>query len=234
MQSAALVSSFVVPRYFRDSRVTRWIDSYRKLLNTWKLYTVRAHFDVARGDFARAQSLNPASPAMRSRPPPDTPRRQIYLRCLSCDKDIVPNTLLAKTAQTIPPRPLTHALTRTQSLSGTSSLLQSTIAAAGPSTTSIPASNPNKPFLLCPHCNNTLPRCAICQAVLGAQEYPVVAEGEDGQVRITGEMTAKFNNWFGFCIKCAHGTHVKCAEKWWEAERMCMVAGCSCICKEER
>lgn len=54
VQTAALAGAFVHPGQIHDSRVERWIEAYRKMLDHWTLYTVRAKFDIARGNKMRA------------------------------------------------------------------------------------------------------------------------------------------------------------------------------------
>ena len=38
VQTAALIVSFVAPKYVADDRVRVWLDEYRQLLNKWKLF----------------------------------------------------------------------------------------------------------------------------------------------------------------------------------------------------
>ncbi|CAZ82030.1 unnamed protein product [Tuber melanosporum] len=47
VQTAALISAFAVPRYFSDDRVSNWHDSYRHLLNSFRLFHSRAKFDCS-------------------------------------------------------------------------------------------------------------------------------------------------------------------------------------------
>ncbi|KAG0640454.1 hypothetical protein HOY80DRAFT_1069223 [Tuber brumale] len=47
VQTAALISAFAVPRYFSDDRVSNWHDSYRHLLNSFRLFHARAKFDCS-------------------------------------------------------------------------------------------------------------------------------------------------------------------------------------------
>lgn len=54
VQTAALAGAFVHPGQVNDSRVERWIEAYRGMLDHWKLYTVRARFDIARGSKMRS------------------------------------------------------------------------------------------------------------------------------------------------------------------------------------
>lgn len=48
IQTVALISAFAVPRFFDDFRADSWIGSYCDLLNSWKLFKIRAKFDIAR------------------------------------------------------------------------------------------------------------------------------------------------------------------------------------------
>ncbi|CCX11372.1 Similar to WD repeat-containing protein YBL104C; acc. no. P38164 [Pyronema omphalodes CBS 100304] len=88
VQTAALVAAFGSPRYFRDERVDCWMESYRQLLNSWRLFHARAKFDVARGQASRdrngAITMNP-------------PQRQVYVRCANCDRSISHNTVGPRT-----------------------------------------------------------------------------------------------------------------------------------------
>jgi len=79
VQTATLVATFGSPRYFKDSRVEYWIESYRQLLNSWRLFHARARFDVARG-----QASKDRNGAMTMAPP----QRQVYVRCANCDRSI--------------------------------------------------------------------------------------------------------------------------------------------------
>ncbi|KAI5804438.1 hypothetical protein EDC01DRAFT_701985 [Geopyxis carbonaria] len=79
VQTAALVASWACPRYFRDERVEYWMESYRHLLNSWRLFHARARFDVARGKASRNRQG-----AMTM----DAPQRQVYVRCANCDRSI--------------------------------------------------------------------------------------------------------------------------------------------------
>ena len=54
VQTAALAGSFVHPGQVHDVRVERWIEAYRGMLDHWRMYTVRARFDIARGSKMRS------------------------------------------------------------------------------------------------------------------------------------------------------------------------------------
>ncbi|KAF8251864.1 hypothetical protein K440DRAFT_612201 [Wilcoxina mikolae CBS 423.85] len=96
VQTAALVAAFGSPRFFKDDRVDCWIESYRQLLNSWRLFHARAKFDVARGQASRdrhgAITMTP-------------PQRQVYVRCANCDRSISHNTVGVRTGREDPRRP---------------------------------------------------------------------------------------------------------------------------------
>ncbi|KAL2316400.1 Ubiquitin-protein ligase E3 [Schizosaccharomyces pombe] len=53
VQTAALIAAFVVPKKFLDKRAEDWTESYRELLNRWKLYRERAKFDIFRTELSK-------------------------------------------------------------------------------------------------------------------------------------------------------------------------------------
>lgn len=75
VQTASLIAAFGSPRFFNDPRIDEWINSYRKILNQWKLFTVRAIFDVSRNKLSKSR--------YRNRDTPPIPK-QVFLRCLHC------------------------------------------------------------------------------------------------------------------------------------------------------
>ena len=77
VQTAALVACFAVPRYFQDDRVGYWVESYRQLLNSWRLFHARAKFDVSRGKMSRNRNGIMTI---------DGVQRQVYVRCTNCNK----------------------------------------------------------------------------------------------------------------------------------------------------
>ncbi|EPS44283.1 hypothetical protein H072_1721 [Dactylellina haptotyla CBS 200.50] len=78
-QTAALVASFAVPKYFTDHRVEFWVDSYRELLDRWKFWQIRANFDIKRREISTSKKGNIL---IESLP------RQIYVRCNFCDRKV--------------------------------------------------------------------------------------------------------------------------------------------------
>lgn len=79
VQTAALITSFGCPRYFRDERAENWLESYRTLLNSWGMFSTRAKFDVARAKLAKTNNsfkLQKIAPS------------QVHLQCIRCNKNI--------------------------------------------------------------------------------------------------------------------------------------------------
>ena len=154
VQTAALVAAFGSPRYFTDDRVTYWIESYRQLLNSWRLFHARAKFDVARGQASRDRKG-----VMTMAPP----QRQVYVRCANCDRSISHSA-----------NPAAGAGGRETGGAGRGRLLQvrdrQAPAQGGAGTTM------SKPTV-CPHCKKSLPRCAVCLLNLGTVHYRGGAEG---------------------------------------------------------
>ncbi|GAA94126.1 uncharacterized protein L969DRAFT_93509 [Mixia osmundae IAM 14324] len=78
VQTAAIVASYA-PHRWQSTRAERWIGAYRRLLNKWKLYAQRAHFDIARG--ARSRAIAVTRPVVA---PPTATR--MFVRCNFCNE----------------------------------------------------------------------------------------------------------------------------------------------------
>ncbi|EMR10478.1 hypothetical protein PNEG_01191 [Pneumocystis murina B123] len=86
IQTAALVSSFCVPKFI-DQRILTWIEDYRQLLNRYSLFYSRAKFDVLRKKYSR----NSEEFLILEKPP-----QQVYLRCNFCNKSITHKPITSK------------------------------------------------------------------------------------------------------------------------------------------
>lgn len=75
LQTAVLALSFAVPRFVRDERFNFWRQSYRTLLNTWKLYIERSRFDA---QSTKLSTTHDGTKLIRPAPP------QVTLRCNKC------------------------------------------------------------------------------------------------------------------------------------------------------
>ncbi|KAF7980728.1 hypothetical protein HWV62_36737 [Athelia sp. TMB] len=97
LQTAAILSAYVSPAKFADSRVTRWLDSYRDLLDGFKLFHHRVSFDIERGQIIQDAVQNGDIPPYEWAP------RQILIRCNYCNKAVsTPGaSTLGQTARTL-------------------------------------------------------------------------------------------------------------------------------------
>lgn len=90
VQTAAIMSSYVCPQKFKDRRAGRWLETYRDLLDGFKLHHHRVGFDIERG-----QLLSEARQSCDMAPEEWVPR-QILIRCHYCNKSVnSPGILLA-------------------------------------------------------------------------------------------------------------------------------------------
>jgi len=79
VQTAALITSFGCPRYFKDDRVDNWLQCYRSLLNSWGMFSTRAKFDVARAQLSKTNNGHRSLRIVSS---------QVHLQCIRCNKNI--------------------------------------------------------------------------------------------------------------------------------------------------
>lgn len=85
VQTAAILSSYVCPAQFQDARAERWLEAYRDLLDSFKLFHHRVNFDIARGQILQEAVENEDLPPTFEWAP-----RQILIRCNYCSKSISP------------------------------------------------------------------------------------------------------------------------------------------------
>lgn len=134
VQTAALAGSFVHPGQVHDVRVERWIEAYRGMLDHWRMYTVRARFDIARGSKMRSSLAvkgseeNSAAVGALLAPP------HMLIRCHFCNETIAPKTHHGQQGSQV-----NLAKRRQQS------------AQCLPSRTT-----------RCPNCSKSFPKCSIC------------------------------------------------------------------------
>ncbi|EGG10452.1 uncharacterized protein MELLADRAFT_47018, partial [Melampsora larici-populina 98AG31] len=84
LQSVALSIYLLVPDRLHSYGMERCIESYRRLLDRWKLYTVRIKFDIARGKKAREISSSQKSSNLPSLVPLAPP--QLIIWCQHCSE----------------------------------------------------------------------------------------------------------------------------------------------------
>lgn len=211
VQTAALLSIYGCPRYFSSPEVEEWVQTYRMMLNSWELFSVRAKFDVLRGKLSRTNS-NPMPQGVKP--------RQLYIQCLKCNKNINNPVDLAGSRGPVPAGSIKNfAASKKFGLNNASAV-----------------SDVHQKHS-CPHCGTPYPRCAICLLPLGTSNLPIVISGgtganseKDDSDNILESRRLKLNEWFSFCLSCNHGMHAGHADEWFEKHLVCPVPGCSCNC----
>lgn len=255
VQSAALISIFASPRYFKDKRVDEWVQTYRSMLNSWELFTVRAKFDCLRAKLSRTRSGQLTA---------DIKPRQMYMQCLNCKKNIstssansgtLSGTTSSGNMNDFSPGSGSHG-----GLQRPNNMFQSG-KKYGVAATNTPLVQQRRKNA-CPHCGTPFPRCVICLLPLGTTGLPFVINGvqsnsEREQIEeetspknsinkslneISQELNAdsktyqrkkeRLNEWFSFCLSCNHGMHAGHAEEWFERHNICPAPGCVCQCNK--
>lgn len=215
VQTAALISVFGSPRYFKDPRVDEWIDTYRHMLNSWGLFSMRSKFDVLRTKLSRTSEGTITSKV--------TPR-QMYLQCSKCNKNIN--------------KPMDNSSTLSLARQSNGTVNASKKFGLNNTSSDAPLQKHS-----CPHCGTSFPRCAICLLPLGTSNLPIVINGTTNSCEVELEENSKnnelkerkrlkMNEWFSFCLKCNHGMHAGHAEEWFERHSLCPVPGCPCSCHQ--
>ncbi|SCU79109.1 LAMI_0A07360g1_1 [Lachancea mirantina] len=203
VQTAALISIFGCPRYFRDERVDEWVQSYRDMLNAWELFSARAKFDVLRAKLSRT---NRNESTVEVRP------RQLYLQCLTCNKNV--NKPI-----------IDNGATKVKGFSNAKKF-----GFTGNSNSSQPRqrySCPHcgTPFPRCSICLLPMGTSDLPILISGR-----TTSKEDAEEETVERKRLSMNEWFSFCLTCNHGMHAGHAEEWFEKHLICPVPGCACSC----
>ncbi|CAR28845.1 ZYRO0F13288p [Zygosaccharomyces rouxii] len=229
VQTAALISLFGCPRYFKDKRVDEWVQTYRSMLNSWGLFAMRSKFDCLRTKLSETSNGE-----IRAEVKP----RQMYVQCMNCKENI------SKT---------NSSLYNNNKFTGGSNGSLHMTKKYGMTNTPSPLERQNRKHS-CPHCGTPFPRCVICLLSLGTSNLPFVINGADqqpqdqvqepdnehdedeGQIDRGNEnyqgKKLRLNEWFSFCLSCNHGMHAGHAEEWFEKHNVCPAPGCSCQCSK--
>lgn len=219
VQTASLISLFGAPRYFKDERVDEWVQTYRTMLNSWELFTMRAKFDVLRAKLSKTSS---GEITAKLKP------RQLYIQCINCKKNI--NTPVEEK-------------TNIANGNSNSSKLGLTKGYASTAVNNNELTREQHRYS-CPHCGTLLPRCAICLMPLGTSNLPFIINGmesaETAEDELEDENTEaaktkkklRLNEWFSFCLTCNHGMHAGHAEEWFNRHNVCPTPGCNCQCNK--
>ncbi|KAG2016457.1 hypothetical protein CC2G_009625 [Coprinopsis cinerea AmutBmut pab1-1] len=92
VQTAAIMGSYVCPVKFQDRRVDKWLQTYRDLLDGFRLHHERVGFDIERGQLLLDAVQNGDIVSNELVPP------QILIRCHYCNKPVNSTESLAAKA----------------------------------------------------------------------------------------------------------------------------------------
>ena len=237
VQTAALVTSRVIlPKDWKweIDICTEWLTSYRSLLNTWRMWSARANFDVDRGDHRRRINGRrnrpnyhhlPSGAAGFLRRNISNPHRRDSPPKASSAKASSSSVYTAHAALSARCNYCSYPLSGTDYREAASNKWLSKM----------------KPVIgCCPRCRKPLPRCSICLLTLGCPNPFVklqemsTAKASDPFSSSTQSSTAAslpFGEWFTWCMRCKHGGHAHHLAGWFATNDTCPVSGCNCRCQ---
>ncbi|KAJ2001823.1 hypothetical protein H4R26_003922 [Coemansia thaxteri] len=203
VQTAALVTMFG-PADAIDDPAEHWIYAYRHLLNMWRMFTIRCHFDVAHASHRAARGLPRISQVAA-----EIAVRPADVRCQFCHQSV---------AAAAPAAPA--------SASAPAAAAAGAASAAAPAATSAPTTRLLNTH--CPRCLNLLPRCIVCRMTLGAAAgSPASTSAAASNARAPADVS----QWFSWCQTCGHGGHAAHLHTWFATHTECPVPGCVCNCE---
>lgn len=232
VQSACLIASFACPKYFKDIRVESWIVSYKRILNSWRMFSKRARFEVARRKL---------SVSIDGQQHAHTLERQIYIQCANCHKSIGNEFNNIKSSQ-LP------------KIGGSSKKAQRLNLHCCP--------HCGYPLPRCAICLMTqgvpVPKELINIDMLNVEKinkkrefrkkqdhdnrstsHDSVDEKHDTKEKQYVEDARKilaethFKECFSFCLSCNHCMHAGHAEEWFSKHYVCPVPDCNCHCNNK-
>ncbi|KPM02469.1 hypothetical protein QR98_0008830 [Sarcoptes scabiei] len=203
VQTISLIVLWTLPNEIsKKSLVKTWIDTYKQLLDCWRLWNVRAQFDLR-----WFESLNHS----------EEPRQQIFIVCNYCRSPISAYSTSNEptTSSNVPSSnksPLSHP---------------STMHPYNRATTSSSSSSRMR-ICSCSNCGKTLPRCSLCLTQLGTPAGTYWRPGLMADK--SSRKQSPFSALFTWCQTCRHGGHSIHLLEWFMENNYCPVAGCKCKC----
>eukprot|EP01102_Stenamoeba_stenopodia_P000406 TRINITY_DN10390_c0_g1_i1.p1 TRINITY_DN10390_c0_g1~~TRINITY_DN10390_c0_g1_i1.p1 ORF type:complete len:462 (-),score=54.01 TRINITY_DN10390_c0_g1_i1:92-1342(-) len=208
VQTVALVANYV-PMKHKDSRVGRWMETYRSLLDRWQLWHERSMFDIERSD---AEPKHP----------------QVFARCNFCNQSI--------SLPMIHPTKSIDPSLRAKSTSSSSSAASQRISSCPSCKKPLPRCAICLLTMNCtvPSFQKGGPGGASASnPALGASGSGIGATGGGGgggAGSSSGVEGSKFEQWFTWCQTCRHGGHAGHILEWFEHHIECPVSDCKCCC----
>lgn len=211
VQTASLIISHGAPRYFEDERTTHWVECYRSLLNSWRLFSQRSFFDVARSKFSKNSHGQITSKIVP---------RQVFLRCNHCKKVI-------GSGQTARPYNASRKSSQIK-VQGTESSIRCSFCnhplprcaiCLLPLGSSFPQSRQS----------NLHDEILDTSRVFSNESAPSVT---GSQLTNWDDSTSNVGKWFTFCLSCNHGVHANHSQEWFNKHSVCPVPDCNCNCTQ--
>ncbi|XP_067931890.1 GATOR2 complex protein MIOS-B-like [Watersipora subatra] len=201
IQTATLIMIHSFPsRMQEDERVVHWIEHYRDLLDEWKLWVLRAKFDIFHKEFVERIGHKGMT--------------QVYLSCNFCNKANTPLQMQQRRMYTAGGygqkpnsvkialcnecrKPLPRCTLCLKYMGTASGILSAIKQSAG-------------------------------QSRISAADSPK-DHSKKKKANILNR-SAEFSNWFTWCQSCRHGGHAIHIEEWFKGNAECPVSGCACKC----
>jgi hypothetical protein len=206
---------------------SRWVRSYREVLNRLRLWPERAEFDVMRAQLLGAESggilagLAQAALAALERgggagpPAADAPAPASATASYAPARSLFPRCAQCKTSLELP------------------SLVEGSATAVD----WLSRQRPRMPS--CPACRATLPRCELCLLPLSSinpvLQLSHLLRGEEagrGEAAPGGRLrdSLPLSEHWAWCLSCTHGGHLEHLREWFATHSVCAAGGCMCQC----
>jgi len=213
----------------RSDAPQQWINSYKYILDSWRLFKARAEIDNAISFAGIASNAE----------------FQIYIACSYCNASICRSEhQIMKHLTVTPPGPTRPEQQRPrpgpQGPKEPPAATLQTLARYNSATTA--CSQGNIRAEMCPSCRKPLPRCAVCFINMGTLSGLIRSKNSGkpptpgGQILNQQRNLANkkklttFDNFFTWCQNCHHGGHARHIIDWFKEHVRCPAFKCGCNC----
>ncbi|KAN0004083.1 hypothetical protein ACTFIZ_010242 [Dictyostelium cf. discoideum] len=206
IQTAVLAISLVVPKFFRDKRVSKWSSIYSDLLDQWKLWHERAILDIQ----TRISGIDqPPSP-------------QIFAKCGFCQnsfafESISASSIVGRNAS----KPNFKA--KVPFCPHCKQSLPRCCLCLLPLNCMVPTPEFKKS-------NTTIGSGGSITSSGGINNSGTINNPNDSQLWSNG--SEPFEDWFTWCQTCRHGGHSQHILDWFRDHSICPVTSCDCRCSQ--
>lgn len=207
IQTVSFVILHALPSQIcKDQRALLWVESYRNILDCWRLWHRRAFFD---NEWYKRLGYK------------ETPEPQLFVTCNFCGKSISPLHKYSSIERAI----------KSGMEVGPHRKISVT---AGPQDQRIQSCfNCRKPLPRCCICLTQLgtPAGSFWKKDDSHSLSPTASrEMSDNKSKKAEKKLSPMSTWFSWCQTCRHGGHAKHIMDWFNENVECPVSGCSCKC----